>query len=106
MPSPPKKRPRLSEPNLEFKALDLDALPPAARELVSTMAEIGSNQEILPHDLKSSIMEHVNARDPMPRLWRYAFKYAEDDQADSQLPGRIPPFQEVERICRRAKEYQ
>ncbi|KAI1109531.1 hypothetical protein F5Y14DRAFT_432328, partial [Nemania sp. NC0429] len=97
---------RLYEPVLEFNALDLNALPPVARELVGTMTEIGSNQEILPHGLKSSIMVSVNACDPMPRLWRYAFKCAEDDEADSLLPGRIPAFQEVERICRKANECQ
>lgn len=42
----------------------------------------------------------------MPRLWRYAFKCAEDDDADSLLPGRIPAFQEVERISRKANECQ
>ncbi|KAI0441680.1 hypothetical protein F4803DRAFT_406617 [Xylaria telfairii] len=97
---------RLYEPVLEFNALDLNALPPAARVLVSTMTEIGSNQDILPHGLKSSIMEPVNACDPIPRLWRYAFKCAEDDEADSLLPGRIPTFQEVEKICRKANECQ
>ncbi|KAI1189320.1 hypothetical protein F5B17DRAFT_391952 [Nemania serpens] len=70
------------------------------------MIEIGSNQDILPHAVKSSIMEPVNARDPMPRLWRYAFKPAADDKADALLPGRIPTFQEVEMICRKAKECQ
>ncbi|KAI0102491.1 hypothetical protein GGR51DRAFT_284954 [Nemania sp. FL0031] len=97
---------RLYEPFLEFNALNLNALPPAARELVSTMTEIGSNQDILPHCLKSSIMERVNACDPMPRLWRYAFKCAEDDRADALLPGRIPSFHDVEKICRKANECQ
>lgn len=107
--SPPKKQMlnlRLQEPGLEFSALDLNALPPAARELVSTMTEIGSNQDILPHAVKSTIMELVNARDPMPRLWRYAFKSAANDEADALLPGRIPPFREVERIARKANECQ
>ncbi|KAI0410581.1 hypothetical protein F5X98DRAFT_359240 [Xylaria grammica] len=97
---------RLHEPVLEFNALDLNALPPTARELLSTMTEIGSNQDILPHALKSSVMEAVTAHDPMPRLWRYAFKSAADDEADALLPGRIPAFHEVERICRKANECQ
>ncbi|KAI0502719.1 hypothetical protein F5B22DRAFT_104120 [Xylaria bambusicola] len=98
---------RLHEPVLEFNALslNLNALPPAARELVEAMTEIGSNQDILPHAAKSSIMESVNARDPMPRLWRYAFKSAEDD-GDALLPRRIPCFREVEKICRKANECQ
>ncbi|KAJ2973201.1 hypothetical protein NUW58_g8995 [Xylaria curta] len=97
---------RLYEPILEFNALDLNVLPPAARELVSTMTEIGSNQDILPYGLKSSTMECVNFCDPMPRLWRYAFKCAEDDRADALLPGRIPGFHDVEKICRKANECQ
>ncbi|KAK5634453.1 hypothetical protein RRF57_010166 [Xylaria bambusicola] len=97
---------RLHEPVLEFNALTLSTLPPAARKLVETITEIGSNQDILPHAVKSSIMESVHAHDPMPRLWRYAFKPAADDNADMLLPGRIPPFQEVERICRKANECQ
>ncbi|KAI0403089.1 hypothetical protein F4802DRAFT_573004 [Xylaria palmicola] len=97
---------RLHEPVLEFNALDLNALPPAARELLSAITEIGSNQDILPHAVKSRVMEAVTAHDPMPRLWRYAFKSAADDEADALLPGRIPVFQEVERICRKANECQ
>ncbi|KAF2964759.1 hypothetical protein GQX73_g8796 [Xylaria multiplex] len=97
---------RLYEPVIEFNALDLNALPRAARELVSSIIEIGSSQDILPHAVKSTIMEAVDAQDPMPRLWRYAFKSAADDEADALLPGRIPAFGEVERICRQAREWQ
>ncbi|KAI0431349.1 hypothetical protein F5Y09DRAFT_330414 [Xylaria sp. FL1042] len=97
---------RFHEPVLEVNTLSLSALPPAAREFVEAITEIGSNQDILPHAVKSSIMESVNARDPMPRLWRYAFKSAADDDADARLPGRIPAFQDVERICRRANGCQ
>ncbi|KAI1271452.1 hypothetical protein F5Y07DRAFT_404428 [Xylaria sp. FL0933] len=91
---------------VEFNALDLNVLPSAARELVSTITEIGNSLDILPHAVKSSIMEAVDARDPMPRLWRYAFKSPVDDEADARLPGRIPAFWEVEKICRQASECQ
>lgn len=91
----------LSESGVECKALDVDAAPDAAQNLVSTMEEIGRALEILPHTLKPTIMEEVRKRNLDCRKWRHSFKLAED--ADD-LPGRIPTFEEVEKIHRKANE--
>ncbi|KAI1418946.1 hypothetical protein F5Y12DRAFT_359200 [Xylaria sp. FL1777] len=94
---------RLSDPAIEINPLRLDELPAVARELVIAMEEIGCNHDILPHALEPTIMEHVEARDLVPRRWRHSFK--PPAEADT-LPGRIPAFEEVERICRKASESQ
>ncbi|KAF9890014.1 hypothetical protein FE257_006694 [Aspergillus nanangensis] len=92
---------RLSESGVECKALDVDAPPDTAQNLVTTMEEIGRALEILPHALESTIMEKVRKRNLDHRKWRHSFKSAENEDG---LPGRIPTFEEVEKIHRKANE--
>ncbi|KAI0391277.1 hypothetical protein F5Y17DRAFT_441367 [Xylariaceae sp. FL0594] len=98
---------RLYEPFLEFGSLDVsnvDALPSAAGDLVRAITKIQNKVGILPDAVKSITMESVNAREKMPEFWQSAFKPAADDDTDALLPGRIPSYQEVERIRRKAAE--
>jgi hypothetical protein len=94
---------QLSEAGVECKALDVDAAPNAAQKLVSTMEEIGRALDILPHALEATIIEKVKERKLDHRKWRHSFKPAEEQDG---LPGRIPTFEEVENIHRRASECQ
>lgn len=94
---------QLSEAGVECKALDVDAAPDAAQKLVSTMEEIGRALDILPHTLEATVIEKVKARNLDHRKWRHSFKPAEEQDG---LPGRIPTFEEVEKIHRKASECQ
>ncbi|KAI0530082.1 hypothetical protein GGR58DRAFT_518758 [Xylaria digitata] len=94
---------RLRDPGVEINALDPNALPAAARRLVTAMEDIGHRLEILPHALESIIMEDVKARDLARHQWRHSFKPPEEVDG---LPGRIPTFKEVEKVCRKASECQ
>ena len=94
---------RLCESGVECKFLDVDAAPDVAQKLVSTMEEIGRALDILPHALGTTIIEKVKARSLDHRKWRHSFKSAEEQDG---LPGRIPTFEEVENIHRKASECQ
>jgi hypothetical protein len=94
---------RLSKLGIEIKALEVDASPDAAKDLVSTMEEIGRAHDILPHALESTIVEQVKARNLGLRKWRHSFKSSEEVD---RLPGQIPTFEEVEMIHRKASECQ
>ncbi|KAI1271426.1 hypothetical protein F5Y07DRAFT_413572 [Xylaria sp. FL0933] len=94
---------RLRDPRVEINALNTNALPATARQLITTMEAIGHGLEILPHALESMIMKDVKARDLAHCLWELSFK--SPGEAD-RLPGRIPTFNEVEIVCRKASECQ
>jgi hypothetical protein len=94
---------RLSESGVECKPLDVDAAPDAAQKLVSTLEEIGRAHDILPHALEHTIIAKVKARNMDHRKWRHSFLPAEEPDG---LPGRIPTFEEVEKIHRKANECQ
>ncbi|KAB8212601.1 hypothetical protein BDV33DRAFT_211232, partial [Aspergillus novoparasiticus] len=90
------------ETGVECKALNVDAAPNAAQGLVNTIDEIGRAVDILPHALEPTISEKINERKLDVRKWRYSFRSGDDDG----LPGRIPTFEEVEKLLRKAKECQ
>lgn len=95
---------RLSDSGVEIKALKVDSpYTSKAKELISSIRDIGRAIDILPSETKASILNCVNARGLDTREWRYSFQSAEDID---QLPGRIPSFEEVERIHRKATECQ
>ncbi|KAJ5557787.1 hypothetical protein N7513_003373 [Penicillium frequentans] len=94
---------RLSESGVECKPLNVDAAPDAAQKLVSTLEEIGRAHDILPHTLEDTIITKVKARGMDHRKWRHSFLPAEELDG---LPGRIPTFEEVEKIHRKANECQ
>ncbi|KAI1130571.1 hypothetical protein F5Y10DRAFT_276075 [Nemania abortiva] len=92
---------QLEEFGVEINALNLDALPATARKLVSSMEKIRRGHEILPHALESTIRGEVEGQGLEYHLWRYSFKPPEEVD---RLPGRIPTFKEVEKLCRDAIE--
>lgn len=94
---------RLSESGVEYKALNVHAAPDTAQKLVSTIAEIGLAHDILPQDLKSTIMEKIRARNLDDRIWRHSFN---PSGRTDRLPGRIPTFEEVDKVFRKANECQ
>lgn len=94
---------RLSNSGVEIKPLDSETSPDVARDLVNTMEEIGRAHDILPHALESTIIEHVKSRNMDPYRWRHSFRLP--GEAD-ELPGRVPTFEEVEKIHRKASECQ
>lgn len=64
--------------------------------------EIGRALDILLHALEATIIGKVKERKLDHRKWRQYFKPAEQDG----LPGRIPTFEEVQNIHRKASECQ
>lgn len=94
---------RLSESGVECKPLDVDAAPDAAQKLVSTLEEIGRAHDILPHALEHTIVAKLKERDMEYRKWRHSFLPMEEPDG---LPGRIPTFEEVEKIHWKARECQ
>lgn len=85
-----------------FKKLNVQKPPEPARRLVKSIVEIGRGH-ILPHGLKSTIMEQVKARGIDDSGWSLSFKPAE---VVDNLPGRIPTLKEVVYIYEKASECQ
>jgi hypothetical protein len=94
---------RLNEFGVECKALDVDAAPDAAQNLVSTMEGIGRALYILPQSLKPTITEKLKRRNLDHRKWVHSFR---DAGEEDRLPCRIPTFEEVEKVHRKANECQ
>lgn len=94
---------QLSSSGVTYKVLEVDNPPDAAKELVNTLEDIGRAHGILPGTLKSDIKEKLHDLDLDFRKWRYSFTPMEEKD---DLPGRIPSFEEVFKVHRKAKECQ
>ncbi|KAI2641050.1 hypothetical protein GGS21DRAFT_537552 [Xylaria nigripes] len=94
---------RLKESGVEFKPLNVNRPPQPAIHLVRTMARIGRLFEILPHALESTIMKQVETRNMDYREWIHSFKSPE---VVDTLPGRVPTFEEIENVYKKASECQ
>jgi hypothetical protein len=85
----------------ETRALNVDRPPvPGAADLLGDIEDIGRSLDILPHDMEPIIGEQVKARNLDVRNWRHSFQ--KPGALVSKLPGRLPTFDEVERIHREA----
>lgn len=87
------------------RALNVDRPPvPGAADLLSDIENIGRSLDILPHDMEPVIYEQVKERNLDARKWRHSFQ--RPGAQVSKLPGRLPTFDEVERILTEAIKCQ
>lgn len=95
---------QLTDDGIEVKALRVDRPPvPGAHALMYSMRYPARGIGILPHHLQPAILRELMARGLDPMEWQYSFQPA--GHVD-RLPGRIPCFNEVDRIYRKATECQ
>jgi hypothetical protein len=94
---------QLSSSGVKYKVLEVDDPPNAATELVNTLEDIGRAHGILPKTFESDIKEKLRDLNLDARKWRYSFTSMEEKD---DLPGRIPSFEEVLKVHRKAKECQ
>ncbi|KAI1826702.1 hypothetical protein F4861DRAFT_41828 [Xylaria intraflava] len=92
---------RLSETGVEYHSLNERTVPEVAKTLFGTITEIGRGYDILPDALRSTITERLTVRNIDSGQWRYCFKPANETPA---RPGRIPSFEEVEKVLTKAIE--
>ncbi|KAL7963220.1 hypothetical protein V8C34DRAFT_322172 [Trichoderma compactum] len=94
---------RLGTAGVEYRVLNENTVPDAAKELFFLMDDIGRGRGIVPHALKSTIEEKLEDQPMSLRRWDSAFM---PQGHDDDLPGRIPSFEEVENILAKAVEYE
>ncbi|KAM0247353.1 hypothetical protein ACHAQJ_009887 [Trichoderma viride] len=92
---------RLDNSGIEYQPLNQQTVPKVARTLFSVMRGIGRSNDILPDALKPTITQKLTDQTMDLREWRYAF--IPEGHTDN-LPGRIPSFEEVQKILAKAIE--
>ncbi|RFU77192.1 hypothetical protein TARUN_5043 [Trichoderma arundinaceum] len=92
---------RLSVTGVDLEPLTALTVPEAARALFTILKDIERGHDILPHALKLTIEQKLKEQRMDLSEWRYA--YMPEDHIDN-LPGRIPSFEEVEKVLAKAME--
>ncbi|KAL7946183.1 hypothetical protein V8C42DRAFT_352525 [Trichoderma barbatum] len=85
--------------DVKCRPLSPQSGPECAKNLFSTMKDIGHGT--IPDVLKPTVIQALMDRGKDIRPWNYCFKPA--DEVDA-LPGRIPSFEEIERIYKRSHD--
>lgn len=89
----------------EMKALNVDHPPvPEAADLINSIQYIGRGMDILPYEIEPVISEQLKVRKLNYRDWRHSFQRPNENS--EKLPGRLPTFEDVERIHRAAIKCQ
>ncbi|KAH6874080.1 hypothetical protein B0T10DRAFT_533104 [Thelonectria olida] len=92
---------RLSNAGVVYKSLNERTAPPVAEMLFRTMSDIGRGFDILPESLQTTITQKLKERGMESRRWGHSFKPVGEGDV---LPGRIPSFEEVDRVFVEAQE--
>lgn len=92
---------RLGKAGVEYRVLNENTVPDAAKELFFLLDDIGRGRGIVPHALKSSIEEKLEDQPMSLKRWDSAFM---PQGHDDDLPGRIPSVEEVENVLTKAVE--
>ncbi|KAL7919192.1 hypothetical protein ACQKWADRAFT_301975 [Trichoderma austrokoningii] len=102
--SSPKKQKmslRLGEMGVEYHVLRDHVVPAAAKKLFTIIEDIGEGRNILPSALKSTIAQKFTDQRKDPDRWVQAFK---PEAYIDKLPGRIPSFEEMNKVLIKAIE--
>ncbi|KAL7784631.1 hypothetical protein V8C37DRAFT_344969 [Trichoderma ceciliae] len=94
----------LSE-TVEYKSIWMETKPEVADSLLQTMDDFRRRLKIIPHGLRHLIaqkLEDRNRKAEYDRKWNFCFK--PEGIADDDLPGRIPSFEEIERVLRKSRQ--
>lgn len=94
---------RLGDAGVEYQVLDDDTVPEVAKKLFTTMTELTRMHDIIPYSLQQTIAQKLEDRNRQgeKERWRYCFK---PEGTPDDLPGRIPSFEEMEKVLRKTRE--
>ncbi|KAL6406161.1 hypothetical protein AUP68_10724 [Ilyonectria robusta] len=92
---------RLSDAGVIYRSLNERTAPAVAETLFTIISDIGRGFDLVPDSFKATITQKLKDRGMESRRWGHCFKPA--GEADV-LPGRIPSFDEVERVFVEAQE--
>ncbi|KAH6603626.1 hypothetical protein Trco_008401 [Trichoderma cornu-damae] len=90
---------RTDTEGIEYQSLKDKTIPGVDNTLFNSMKQFGRCQQIIPDTLKEYFTEKLENNSTLLIQWQYSYKPGSDN-----LPGRIPKFEEVQKILAKATE--
>ncbi|KAL7795317.1 hypothetical protein V8C37DRAFT_408714 [Trichoderma ceciliae] len=90
---------------VEWQSLRSSTVPTVAKKLFKTMEKFGRFRDFMPYNLQQMIAQKLEDRNRKEEFeeWGGCFR---PEGAPDDLPGRIPSFEEIEKVLRKAVQIE